>query len=464
MLKKRFCDFLKFSETPRGSLLVFLLILLLAAIPRVWLLQRVAPHDFYHNDGDEYMELSKQLAAGNGMSLSYYRWHEVAPPGTAGKEILHTDLARTPLFPLLGAALYFLPVDLFFSARVLSLLLALLAVYCTWLIGKELGGKICGHVSALIFALYPYALYYTISWSTENLFLICIALGFLFLLKSCHGKIHLFPWSGFFLALATLTRPNAILLAPLFILILLCRGYYPGALKLTGYSLSGFRKKLSAGTMKYSIVFLLVFLFCLFPWTLRNRIAGGSWNPTTYYGGYVFWLSSSEIMYETYRTLDTAEYASATKEMWDKEHEKYKAKLLQTGKTDFIAMSGQWKEWGMEKIRQEPDKFLYILKERFFHFWRMCPNLVILTPVQIVLLRIFFTVLFSIALTGLYLYRKRFLFWCLTMPVVFGLITSVPFLFVLRYRYPIFAPYVCTAASLSICCMLRKWIKNKVLS
>ena len=56
---------------------LMLLILLLAAIPRFSLLKGISDDMFYHNDGAEYMEISRQIAHGNGFSLSYYRWHHL---------------------------------------------------------------------------------------------------------------------------------------------------------------------------------------------------------------------------------------------------------------------------------------------------------------------------------------------------------------------------------------------------
>ena len=94
-------DPLRAKGKPAAARWILLLILLAGAVPRIFLLARVSEDDFYHNDGGEYMEISRQLARGNGFSLSIWRWHEVRPADARPDEV-HPDFVRTPLFPLLG--------------------------------------------------------------------------------------------------------------------------------------------------------------------------------------------------------------------------------------------------------------------------------------------------------------------------------------------------------------------------
>lgn len=462
---KTISEIFSFLSRPQLVYPLFLLILLLGAVPRIWLLCRVSEKDFYHNDGYEYMELSRQLAAGNGFSLSYYRWHEPVPPGAEPGE-LHTDLARTPLFPLLGAGLFFLPFDTTGSAKVVSLLLALLAVYCVFLLGREAAGNTCALWSALLFSFYPYALYYTISWSTENLFLICLALAFLFLLKACRGSFGGFWLSGLFLGLAALTRPTAILLPVVFLGVLWLRFMVFGAENFPALTFWKLYRPLPAGLWKHALLFVLAFALVMLPWMVRNKLAGGRWNPTTYYSGYVFWLSFSEIMVVTYETMDInlSFYTEATTRQWNEDHAKHLLMMKEQGITDFLNAAKQWKKWGWERIMKYPEKTWFILKERFFHYWRMCPNLVILKPWQIVLIRIYFTGLFVLALAGVFLMRKRFPLLILILPILFGMVISIPFLFVLRYRYPLFAPYICILGGTALTAgteYVKRFIKRK---
>ena len=457
-MRKLLTEILRLPGNPAWTGRLLLLILLLAAVPRIFLLVRVSDNDFLHNDGEEYMEISRQLARGNGFSLSFYRWHEVKPPDEP-PGTLHPDLVRTPLFPLLGAALFLLPCPFMTSARVVSLILSLLALWCVFLLGRELAGRDCGIWCAAFFAIYPYALYYSTSWSTENLFLIFLSLSFLFLLKAMHGKLSALAWCGLFLGLTALTRPTAVLLPAAFAALLWIRFMALGSLKWPKWKLKLLRP-LPAGLLKWFGVFLLVFVLLLLPWMYRNRQVAGSWNPATYYDGYIFWLSFSRIISETYRTLDTPEYVHAVEAVWNEEHEYYKGELLKMGITDFLAASEQWRKWGWERIRNSPRMALGLIGQRFLHYWRMCPNLIILKPWQILLIRVYFSVIFLSTLFGVYLMRRRTELLIPVLPILFGMVISIPFLFVLRFRFPFFAPYICILAGVSWALTARNWLKR----
>ncbi len=457
-MRKLLTEILRLPGDPAWTGRLLLLILLLAAVPRIFLLMRVSDNDFLHNDGEEYVEISRQLARGNGFSLSFYRWHEVKPPDEP-PGTLHPDLVRTPLFPLLGAALFLLPCPFMNSARVVSLILSLLAIWCVFLLGRELAGRACGIWSAAFFAVYPYALYYSASWSTENLFLILLSLSFLFLLKAMHGKMSALAWCGLFLGLTALTRPTAVLLPAAFAALLWIRFMALGSLKWPKWKLKLLRP-LPAGLLKWFGVFLLMFVLLLLPWMYRNRQAAGSWNPATYYDGYIFWLSFSRIMDETYRTLDTPEYSYRAQEVWNEEHEHYKGELLKMGITDFLAAGKQWRKWGWERIRNSPGNALKLIGHRILHYWRMCPNLVILNTWHILLIRFYFTVMLISALCGAFLLRTRSELLIGLLPVFFGMAVSIPFLFVLRFRFPFFAPYICILAGVSWALTARNWLKR----
>ena len=456
MLKK-FPDLKGSPAHRRRTYRFLLLILLLAALPRIFLILQVSDNDFFHNDGHEYLEISRQLSRGNGFSLSFYRWHEMIPPDAEPGKV-HPDFVRTPLFPLLGSALFFLPWDVTCSAKTVSLILSLLAVYCVFLLGRELAGRECGLWSAFLFAGYPYALYYSASWSTENLFLICLALSILFLLKALHGHLRNLPLCGFFLGLTALTRPTAVLLAVIFPGILWLRFCVAGALKWKREKIRFFRP-VPSGLLLQTAGFLLVFLLVMFPWMYRNKQVGGTWNPATYYDGYIFWLSFSRIMTETYRTLDTPEYLEISQKVWNEEHEKKYKMLREKGLSSFMAVAEQWRKWGWEQIRQSPEDALRMLKNRLVHYWRMCPNLVFLKTWQIWLIRLYFIPVFILAFAGAAILFRRLELPTVLLPVFFGMLISIPFLFVLRFRFPFFAPYVCILSGAALA-WVRLWAKK----
>ena len=68
-MRKFLTDLLRLPGNPAWTVRLLLLVLMLAAVPRIFLLVRTSDEDFLHNDGREYMEISRQLAKGNGFSL-----------------------------------------------------------------------------------------------------------------------------------------------------------------------------------------------------------------------------------------------------------------------------------------------------------------------------------------------------------------------------------------------------------
>ena len=69
-----------------------------------------------------------------------------------------------------------------------------------------------------------------------------------------------------------------------------------------------------------------------------------------------------------------------------------------------------------------------------------------------------------LALAGVFLMRKRFPLLILILPILFGMVISIPFLFVLRYRYPLFAPYICILGGTALTAgteYVKRFIKRK---
>ena len=57
--------------------------------------------------------------------------------------------------------------------------------------------------------------------------------------------------------------------------------------------------------------------------------------------------------------------------------------------------------------------------------------------------------------------RRRLELTVALLPILFGMVVSIPFLFVLRYRYPFFAPYISILAGTALA-WIEMTIKNKL--
>ena len=413
---------------------VLIVIILLGLIPRIWGFLKF-PHEFYGNDGLEYRDISEQLYKGNGFSVSIYRWYEASRPGEDRTASLHTDFSRPPLFPLLGALLYCFPFDWESSAKITCLLLSAACSVAVFLLGKEIFGKTTGVLAAMVYTFYPYAIYYSICWSSENLFILLLVLGMLFLfqaLRKGYSPLHA-ALSGLCSGLLVLTRPQGFVFLPL--------------LLAAAFVFLLFRKTARNRFFITACSFAIAALLALLPWMIRNYRVAGIPSPLTFYGPYSFCQASSEIVYLTYKYLDTPEYTGKTDAEWDRFHDEKITFLAEHQIFSLLEANPYWTRWAWDYIYKNPQKMAYIIFFRILHWFRACPNLIIIPDSIILLLRSYFTVFVILMLSGIWFARKNYYALALMVPPLCGLAMAVPFLMVLRYRYPFFAPFAAILAA-----------------
>lgn len=122
---------------------------------------------------------------------------------------------RPLVHPLILGAFWKLGLSPIILGKLVDLIFSLLAIYLTYLVGKEVFNKKVGLIGALIFSLSPLFLMLTGLVLTEPLALVFGLLGIYLFTRE---KIFL---SGFFLSLAFLTKfPQGILIAAVFLAIL----------------------------------------------------------------------------------------------------------------------------------------------------------------------------------------------------------------------------------------------------
>ena len=414
----------------RKKVLFSAMILLLAAgtLVRAGVMGRMEGH-FLHNDGGDYLDISRQLAEGNGFSSSMIHWYEPTPEGYKGEP--RTAYHRPPLLPLLGAVLYFLPFPLLLSAKIAVLLMSAGCILMVFLLAKEVteSGK-TAFLAACFYTFYPYSIYHGICYSSENLFLF-LTCGAFYFLSRCIRKDFSPRYAalcGGMTALATLTRPQGfgffLLLGFLGTVLMLFRGKW--------------RKKLFLSLICYTAgAFLL-----LAPWMVRNFLAAGRPTPLTFYGAYSFALASSDISFDTFRYLDTPLYKEKTDRTWNEFHEEKRNFLAKKGIYNLPAAEPYWKQWAWEYIRKHPDRMLYIVWNRLLHCFRIVPNTAFTSGTVQFLLRIYCIPLFLLFLAGIFFQRKNVRAMLLLTAPLCVLLFALPFLMLLRFRYPFFAPEV----------------------
>ena len=429
------------------------LLMLFALVPRIAGLI-INPDALYHNDGMEYRDIAEQISKGNGFSVTYYRWYEAVPDV---KEPLRTDFSRPPMLPLLGAALFLLPFDWEKSAIVTVHLMSLLCILMVFLLGREVfKNNTIGFLSAGIYAFYPYSIYHSLCWSSENLFLIFFCAAWLFLIKAVRNG---FDWKeaagcGIFMALATMTRPQGALV---FILLgLLAAIVFFNALRKEKDQ----ARKIFRGTAVFGVSALIVFS----PWMIRNWYHCGIPSPFSFYGAYSFAQASSDVSYVTYKYVDTPQYKEKTDEAWDTFHKAKTDALKEKKAFTLIEADPYWRQWAWEYIRENPGKMVFIIRNRVLHCFRAAPNAAAVSPKVVIILRIYFVIFLALILCGLWYARKNKAALSLLIPPLCALILAVPFLMILRYRYPFFAPFAAIFAAYGFYELCRRFFNRKLCS
>ena len=160
--------------------------------------------------------------------------------------------------------------------------------------------------TGVVAAVHPAFVYAATDIQSEPLFLLLLlAAGYLLLTGTDRPSTSLTLASGGLLALAALTRPSALVLAPL-LLAPLADGRYPlrARAHLSGAALAGF-------------------LFVLAPWTARNAVVFREPLPVNDAGGAVFYQGNSDWMERFYRLESVADYHAWSRGMFaDMERQK----------------------------------------------------------------------------------------------------------------------------------------------
>ena len=89
----------------------------------------------------------------------------------------------------------------------------------------------------------------------------------------------------------------------------------------------------------------------------------------------------------------------------------------------------------------------YIVWKRVLHCFRAVPNTIATGRMTSILIRLYLIPFFLLFLAGIYFARKNIMVLLLLLSPLTVLLFAVPFLMLLRYRYPFFAPVAAIIAS-----------------
>jgi len=408
--------------------LILLAILLAAAVVRAGFVLSTPDDRFLYMDGKDYRDISRNLISGRGYSTSSYRsaYRLFEPMPPIGDNV-HPDFYRPPLLSLLGVPLWLLPGSWILWARIVSVALGVLAAFAVYLVAKELFSFSVGLTAAGVFAFYPFAVYWSSFWSTEILLAVCLLFA-IYLLARCRKKfrIQIALLGGLCLGLTTLARPNGLF----------------QTLALLSYV--AMARTVPHRGRTFALI-LLSALVVLIPWSVRNMKLTGVPNPVTFQGPYNMWLGTNERMYQIYRA-DSSASTNLYSTLYAEEPKRHVKQLESSGTFDVLNCNAYWLRQTWEFVSNNPGKTFYIYVLRFLHFWRFwadpARNGLFLFWVSILTL----APLSALAVHSLFFHRQS-RDPLILVPIVAGLIGSLPFVFGFRLRFPVYDPFLVLLAS-----------------
>ena len=211
---------------------------------------------------------------------------------------------------------------------------SVLSVWCVLRIVHFItGDALCGFVGALVWAAYPFSLFYTVVGLTETLFVTLVLMAFLALYRSTYFL------GGVALVAAILTRPSIEILAPLLLI----------AFALIVHRLSWL------DTLRRLAIFAAVYLAMMAPWWLHNYAKYDQFVRLNLGGGKVMFAGNNP-MNRSGGGTNTEVPPYAFSEIKDP---------VARDKAQFTA--------GLNYIAENPGHFFYMSLRKFVRLWRPWP-------------------------------------------------------------------------------------------
>jgi len=340
-----------------------------------------------------------------------YSWIKPAEDILDGKG--YNDTKRGPIYPLIITVLYsifgFEPLVITIFQSLVSSLNCILI----YIIAEKIFSPMTGIITAVLVCFYPYLIFYTGVVISETVYTFLISLTVLFIIYA-KEKDRIYQWifAGISFGLTALCKP-VILVFLLFVFLWI---YLTTQFKL--YAL-------------INIFILGLFtLLTVLPWTIRNYFF---YKKIIFIstGGADFWLSNNDtaMVLETTPEIDEP---APERWIWFPKERYEEIKKLPITEADKIF----WKE-GINWIKNNPDKFSWLVWCRLIHFWRLWPKMA--TKKNKLIAKLTSGVYFPLALIGIIFSYKKY--WEKTLLLIFLFVSFtlayLPFYCMIRYRIPI---------------------------
>lgn len=239
-----------FYKSHKKEIFLFLLMLVLELAMIFVLNQRNGFNLFFKGDGYQYHGMVNSLISYKVLSVN-----EKAP-------FLPTNF-RTPIYPYWLALIYII-FNSFIPAIFIGAAVFAISAPLTYLIAREIFSEKIAFISAVIFALEPWALYQAGFLAAEQIFIPLLFFTiYLFCLYLKSESAFYMYWASFCLGLTVLIRPVNLL----FIFILIFFSIILGVAK------NNWKRAFQVTALSF-----FIFSMTLVPWLIRNKIVLNSWQ------------------------------------------------------------------------------------------------------------------------------------------------------------------------------------------
>ncbi len=390
-----------------GVIWLVLIIFFVALLPRLYL--AISSRQVFESDSTYYNSLAENIVAGKGFSEQ-------------GK----LTTFKEPFYPYFLASVYYIFGENYTVVKVIQAVLGALTCVIIFLIAKRLFDTKAAIISALISCFYPAFIKTTELMLTENLYTFLLILVVFFLLKYVQdGGYENLAFCGAALGVAALTR-SVVVLLPFFILFLLG--------KLFVSKVCGIKRCVIS-----MIVFLVLFILSIAPWTVRN------WKVT-----HRFIPISTTLgvgLYSSYLPKEGKLYGFTARDKVVEESELIRSEPIQS---DYLTRET------LKYIKNHPIHVLKLELLKTVYFWSVFDWEIIGNGVY----NFMYVFIMPFLVFGIFVNSKRFNdLLPIYLPILYSFFISLVFYGSPRFRLPI-EPYIIIIAASGIVCFMQRFNKK----
>jgi len=285
------------------------------------------------SDSGEWSSLASGILAGKGFGASW----------------------RAPVYVFFLAFIYGIFGYSVLAVRIIQALVSAFNAFLIFSIGKKIFNRKVGFLAGLIFAFYPYFIFFTGTILAETLYTFFISLSvYALLLNLENNSLKTRIFCGVSLGLTSLTKGS---FPPFFAFVVL-------------WILIRDRAELLE-KIKTAGVILAFALLTMIPWSLRNCLYYGHFTLVST-GGLSFWLSNNPLSIR----LETVPAQDIEGDYWDQKFKHWPvSRLKEIEKLGRIEADKQFKREAWDFILSNPKNYLNLMRMRLFHFWRLWPKI-----------------------------------------------------------------------------------------